>query len=63
MKSVDRCFGKKVENQVYCNDYHTLLLGRSPRREDILLNEDSKGCFMYDGEHWREFNIDKWLCD
>ena len=63
MKSLVRCFGKKVENQFYYNNYCTYLLGRSPRREDILLNEDSKGSVMYDGEHWRELNIDGWIFD
>jgi len=35
MKSLDRYFGKKIENQHYYNDYYTYLLGRLPGRERI----------------------------
>jgi len=63
LRSIGRCFGKKVERQEYYNDYCSYLLGRPPEREDILLNEDSDGRVIYDGKCWRVFDLDKYSCD
>jgi len=59
MKSIERIFGKAVNNQAHYTRYCSHLFKRPPERMDIIAADNSDSCIIFDGENWREFRIDR----